>query len=77
MACPYVGLTKRFSLPRVGQRPMETPSKVTSFPRKRESFEVGPRFRGGDAVWDFHLQGWVTGPWLLRMTAAPIGLGEG
>src|SRR5208282_206244 len=44
-------------------------SKVTSFPRKRESVEMGPRFRGGDEVGDFHPLAWAKGPWkLLGMT---------
>jgi hypothetical protein len=55
-----------FSFPRVGRRPMETPSKLTSFPRKRESTAFGPRFRGGDKGGDFHSLGWAAGPWKLR-----------
>jgi hypothetical protein len=37
---------------------MKTPSKVTSFPRKRESIlfwaDLEPRLRGGDDGHDFH-----------------------
>jgi len=43
------------------------PSKVTSFPRKRESIDLDPRFRGGDEGQDFHVCGWATGPWTLGM----------
>jgi hypothetical protein len=37
MACPYLRMARGFSFPRMGRRPMETLSKITSFPRKRES----------------------------------------
>jgi hypothetical protein len=37
-----------------------------SFPRKRESTGLGPRFRGGDKGGDFHSLGWAAGPWKLR-----------
>ena len=48
---------------------MITLSEVTSFPRnlssakagERESIEMGPRFRGGDGIRDFHLDGWTPG----------------
>jgi hypothetical protein len=33
-----------------------------SFPRKRESTGLGPRFRGGDKGGDFHFLGWAAGP---------------
>ena len=49
------------------------PSKVTPFPRKRESnfpgAEVDPRFRGGDECHDFHHYGWAPGSFTLGMTA--------
>ena len=45
-------------------------SKVTSFPRKRESnspgAEVAPRFRGGDKCLDFHHYGWAARPMSTR-----------
>jgi hypothetical protein len=39
---------------------------LASFRRKRESADVGPRFRGGDGSADFHSLGWPAGPWKLR-----------
>ena len=44
------------------------PSKVTSFPRKRESTDLDPRFRGGDDGHHFHVGGWAAGPCTLGMT---------
>ena len=58
----------------LGQTRIEIPrfalSKITSFPRKRESIglTMGPRFRGDDNA-DFHSYGWAAGPWALGMTA--------
>jgi hypothetical protein len=37
MACPYVRMARGFSFRRMGRKPMETLTKITSFPRKRES----------------------------------------
>ena len=44
-------------------------SKITSFPRKREStgLAMGPRFRGDDDA-DFHSFGWAAGPRVLGVT---------
>jgi hypothetical protein len=39
---------------------------LASFPRKRESTGLGPRFRGGDEGGDFDSLGWAAGPWKLR-----------
>jgi hypothetical protein len=39
---------------------------LASFPRKRESTGLGPRFRGGDESDDFRFLGWAAGPWKLR-----------
>ena len=44
---------------------MKTPSKVTSFPRQRESIflwtDLDPRLRGGGER-DYHFLGWAAGP---------------
>jgi len=36
---------------------MKDPSEVTSFPRKRESVDMGPRFRGGDGICGYQASG--------------------
>jgi hypothetical protein len=54
----------------VARRLWAAASKVTSFPRKRESnspgAEVDPRFRGGDECRDFHHYGWAARPMYTR-----------